>query len=93
MCTFFIEENFSTIQVKLLGVMVCFHPLLLTFLKSLPPDLRFAAQVEPASTEGLLTTASAVNDAGQCVIILLSVCIYVWVCECVYVCVCVCVYV
>ena len=69
MCTYlklsYIEENFSTIQVKLLGVMVCFHPLLLTFLKSLPPDLVFSAENEATSTEGLLTTASAVNETGH----------------------------
>ena len=44
--------------------MVCFHPLLLTFLKSLPPDMMFGTEAEATSTEGLLTTASAVNETG-----------------------------
>ena len=43
---------------------MCFHPLLLTFLKSLPPDLVFSKE-EATSTEGLLTTASTVNETGQ----------------------------
>ena len=60
-----IEENFSTIQVKLAGVMMCFHPSWLTFLKSLPPDLMLGTETETSSTEGLLTTASAVNETGQ----------------------------
>ena len=60
-----IEENFSTIQVKLAGVMMCCHPSWLTFLKSLPPDLMLGTETETSSTEGLLTTASAVNETGQ----------------------------
>ena len=59
------EESFSTIQVKLTGMLVCFHPSLLTLLKSLPPDLIFGAETETTSTEGLLTTASAVNETSM----------------------------
>jgi len=58
------EESFSTIQVKLAGILMCFHFSLLTFLKSLPPDLMFGTEMEATSTEGLLTTASGVNEAG-----------------------------
>ena len=85
-----VEENFSTIRLKLGGVLGCFHPMLLAYLKLIPPDL-FLRQ-DTATTPAEVIDPTALEPGELSKLLCTYICIVcMYVCS-MYVCMYVCMY-